>query len=259
MANECFRIVLVGTEYELNLGSVARVMKNFGFRELYLVSPQCDPKGFDAIKYSKHARDVLEGAKVVKTLSQATKGCKLAVGTTGVLYRHWDKTIRSPILLQDLKKKLTSNKEGRVALVFGSEGLGLCEEHVSQCDFLVTVPTSNEYPILNLSHAVAICLYELSTIRPRTFVPSGGEEKEALIDGFSLLVDRYKNVMRNPRKVKIAFRRMVGKSMLTDKECASILGVVRRAGSELSARGPVGGRKNRISQKPKSSSGGKSP
>jgi len=235
MANERFRIVLVGTEYELNLGSVARAMKNFGFTELYLLSPKCEPLGFDAIKYSKHARDVLEGAKVVKTLSQATRGCKFSVGTTGVLYRHWAETIRSPILLQDLKKKLSTLKEGKVALVFGSEGLGLSEEHISQCDFLITIPTSNEYPILNLSHSVAICLYELSTIRPRTFTPSGDREKEHLIAGFSLIVDRYKGVMRNPRKVKIAFRRMVGKSMLTDKECASILGVVRRAQSELSS------------------------
>ncbi|MFA4983291.1 MAG: RNA methyltransferase [Candidatus Micrarchaeia archaeon] len=235
MANERFRIVLVGTEYELNLGSVARAMKNFGFSELFLVSPKCEPLGFDSVKYSKHARDVLEGAKVVKTLSQATSGCKFAIGTTGVLYRHWAETIRSPILLSDLKKKLATLKEGKAAIVFGSEGLGLSEEHISQCDFLITIPASNRYPILNLSHAVAICLYELSAIRPRTFTPSGESEKEHLIAGFSMMVDRYKHVMRNPRKVKIAFRRMVGKSMLTDKECASILGVVRRAGSELAA------------------------
>lgn len=246
MANERFRIILVGTEYELNLGSVARAMKNFGFSELYLVSPKCDPAGFDAIKYSKHARDILEGAKTVKTLSQATRGCKFAIGTTGVLFRHWAETIRSPILLSDLKKKLAERKEGKVAIVFGGEGLGLSEKHISECDFLITIPTSNEYPVLNLSHAVAICLYELSAIRPRTFTPSGNKEKEHLVAGFSLLVDRYKKVMRNPRKVKIAFRRMVGKSMLTDKECASILGVVRRAERELSMHGSANGNKNRI-------------
>ena len=39
--------------------------------------------------------------------------------------------------------------------------------------------------------------------------------------------------MRNPRKVKVAFRRMVWKSLLTDKECASIMGVLRRAYREL--------------------------
>jgi len=36
--------------------------------------------------------------------------------------------------------------------------------------------------------------------------------------------------------VKVAFKRMVGRSMLSDKECASVLGVLRRAGKELGAQ-----------------------
>ena len=46
-------------------------------------------------------------------------------------------------------------------------------------------------------------------------------------------MDKFTLVMRNPAKVKIAFRRMAGKSMLSDKECVSILGVLRRANAKL--------------------------
>jgi tRNA/rRNA methyltransferase len=100
-----FRIVLVSPEYEQNLGAVARAMKNFGFSELFMVAPKCDPQGFDAIKFSKHAREVLESARICKTLAEATRGCKLSVGTTGVVFRHWHQTIRSPISLEAFAKK----------------------------------------------------------------------------------------------------------------------------------------------------------
>lgn len=232
-----FRVVLVEPEYEQNLGAVARAMKNFGFSELYLVNPRCDHLGFDAIKFSKHAREILGGAKVCATLSEATKGCKFSVGATGVLYRHWSETFRTPISVRALRAGLAAHKEGNIALVFGNEGIGLSEKDISACDIIATIPANKEYPILNLSHAVSIVLYELSDLPVLGFVPVGGEEKERLVESFSLLVERYAALMRNPRKVKIAFRRMVGKAMLTDKECAAVLGVVRRAVRELTDKG----------------------
>lgn len=237
MVQERFRVILVEPKYELNVGAVARAMKNFGFSDLAFVSPKCNPRGFDAIKYSKHARDLLESSRTFSTLSQAAKGCKFIVGTTGILYRHWNQTIRSPILLPDFAAKLQKQKEGKIGLIFGNEGVGLSEKHISGCDFLITIPTSGKYPVLNLSHAVAIVLYELSRLKPQTFTPSGEKEKEALIGAFSLLTGKFAKVMRNPKKVEVAFRRMVGKSMLTDKECASILGVIRRANREIEAHG----------------------
>jgi hypothetical protein len=37
------RVVLVRPEVAANVGSVARVMRNFGLRELVLVAPKADP------------------------------------------------------------------------------------------------------------------------------------------------------------------------------------------------------------------------
>jgi tRNA/rRNA methyltransferase len=233
MSQERFRIVLVEPEYEINLGSVARAMKNFGFSELVLVNPKCNRLGFDAIKYSKHARELLEEARVCRTTAQATKGCKFAVGTTGILYRHWNETFRTPITLRQLGAKIGKEREGKIALLFGNEGIGLSEKDISACDLLVTIPASDKYSVLNLSHAVAIVLYELSGLNLKAYEPAGEAEKEHLVKAFSLLVDRYSPVMRNPKKVKVAFRRMVGRALLSDKECASILGLLRRTGREL--------------------------
>jgi len=224
-----FRVVLVSPEYEMNVGAVARAMANFGASDLAIVAPKCDVRGFDAVMHSKHARGLLEKARVCKTLAQATRGCRLAVGTTGIIYRHWHTTIRSPISLEAFAKKAGGAKEGKIALVFGGEGVGLSEKDISSCDFLITIPAADTYPVLNLSHAVAIALYELSTYAPRAFVPAGENEKEALMRAFGMIVDRFAGELRNPRKVKVAFRRIIGKSMATDKECAAVLGVLRRA------------------------------
>jgi tRNA/rRNA methyltransferase len=233
LSSERFRIILVEPEYEINIGAVARAMKNFCFSDLAFVSPKCNPRGFDAIKYSKHARDLLESARTYQSLSQATRGCKFAVGTTGVLYRHWNETFRTPMSLRELKGKLKETNEGKIALVFGNEGIGLSEAHISACDLIITIPTSGAYPILNLSHAVAIVLYELSELNIGPFLPAGENEKERLVESFEFLVGRFAPIMRNPKKVKVAFRRMVGKAMLSDKECASILGVMRRTNREI--------------------------
>ncbi len=80
------RVVLVEPEHELNVGASARAMKNFGCQELWLVRPTCRI-GFEAVKFAKHSKDVLDNARTVKTLSAALKGVDFTVGTTGVVER----------------------------------------------------------------------------------------------------------------------------------------------------------------------------
>jgi len=54
-----------------------------------------------------------------------------------------------------------SGSGASVALVFGEEGKGLSTADLDACDFLVTLPTWEGYPIANLSHAVTALVYEL--------------------------------------------------------------------------------------------------
>jgi tRNA/rRNA methyltransferase len=76
------RIVLVEPAGPLNIGSVARVMKNMGLRHLVLVNPHCDPFGTQARQMAVHAADVLESAQQVPTLALALEGCFRAIATT---------------------------------------------------------------------------------------------------------------------------------------------------------------------------------
>ena len=51
------------------------------------------------------------------------------------------------------------------ALIFGSEGHGLTEELIGQCDALVQIPMSGAVDSLNVSMAVGLCLYEVNRQR----------------------------------------------------------------------------------------------
>ncbi len=231
-AQQAFRIVLVEPEYEINLGAACRAMANFGFSELVLVNPRCDPVGFDAVMHSKHAVDVLRKARTCGSLKQAVKGCKFVVGTTGVLRRH-KHTLRNPLTLPEFAKRKFA---GNIALLFGREGIGLSESEIDQCDALVTIPTDRHYPVMNLSHAIAVVLYAISGIKVNTISSAKEKEKEHLIKSFDLLVTRYSHEMRNPHKVRIAFRRVLGRAVVSDVEARCMMGVLRRAGRELGER-----------------------
>ena len=75
-------VVLVEPLYEINLGYVARAMKNFGFTELVLVDPKCTV-GDEARKYAMHGRDLLERVRIAGSLTEVLREVDLAVGTTG--------------------------------------------------------------------------------------------------------------------------------------------------------------------------------
>ncbi len=60
-------VVLVGPEYDMNVGMAARVMRNFGFSDLRIVGPKCGI-GPDAVKYSKHAVGLLRKARRFRAL-----------------------------------------------------------------------------------------------------------------------------------------------------------------------------------------------
>ncbi|WP_138504664.1 RNA methyltransferase [Nostoc sp. PA-18-2419] len=158
------RIVLVEPAGPINLGAIARVMKNFGLHYLVLVNPQCDPLSAEALKMAVHAKEILESAVVVATLPEALHGCVRAIATTGRI-RSWEIPLENPRtalpwLLEEPKKP--------AALIFGREDRGLSNEELNYAQRFVCIPTSQNYLSLNLATAVAICCYELSqSAQPR--------------------------------------------------------------------------------------------
>ncbi len=71
LALDRVRIILVEPAGALNVGSIARIMKNMGLYHLILVNPKCDSRSAEARQLAVHADDVLAAAKITETLPDA--------------------------------------------------------------------------------------------------------------------------------------------------------------------------------------------
>lgn len=150
------RIVLVEPNGPLNVGSIARVMKNMGLKHLVIVNPQCDPLSEPARVMAVHGIDVLEASQQVSSLPEALTGCQKAIATTART-RNLSTPFESPKTL--LPKLLQENLPS--ALIFGPEDRGLSNAELNYAQWFLRIPSNPEYPSLNLAQSVAVCAYEL--------------------------------------------------------------------------------------------------
>jgi tRNA/rRNA methyltransferase len=159
------RIVLIETAGARNLGSVARVMKNFGLSELWLVNPQCDRQGDEAMQMAVHAPEILENAKIVDSLPQALVDCQRAIATAGRIDKGEMKVTNPPQGLSWLSQVTTS------AIVFGAEDRGLSNAEIQHCQQVIRIPVNPDYPSLNLAQAVGICCYQWQLLQENIQYP----------------------------------------------------------------------------------------
>lgn len=176
------RIVLVEPAGPLNVGAIARVMKNMGLQHLVLVNPQCDPLSLEAQQMAVHAFDILQAAQVVETLPAALQGCTRAIATTA-RPRTLDIQLEQP---QDALPWLVSTPKQASALIFGPESRGLSNEEMYYAQRFIRIPSNPAYPSLNLAQAVAICCYELAkSVQLATTNETSGEIHSAIADDYA--------------------------------------------------------------------------
>jgi TrmH family RNA methyltransferase len=219
------RVVLVEPAFEGNVGSVCRTMKNFGFSDLVMVRP-CELGNFSKAMAS-HAQDLLAEATIVDTIEEALDGVNLTVGTTGKPGSSTREHIRMPCFSPSELKTMLEDKQGTVALLFGKEDHGLPNEVLEQCDIVLTIPTSDEYPVMNLSHAVTVVLYELSGITGGEFLLAGGEMMEILYQHVEQMLESVHHPEHKKDKTSIMIRRILGRAMISPREYFTLMGVLR--------------------------------
>lgn len=183
MPLEQVRIVLVEPAGPLNVGSIARIMKNMGLHQLVLVNPQCDRLSPEARQMAVHAIEVLESAQEVGTLPEALQGCQRTIATTGRSHTTLNIALEPPrTALPWLLANPTLNDASTAALIFGREDHGLTNEELNYAQRLVFIPTNSAYASLNLAQAVAICCYELHAYATtKTQLPNDAENFQSNI------------------------------------------------------------------------------
>lgn len=234
-------MVLVNSRNPLNIGAAARAMSNFGFFRLRVVHPY--PVAFREAKSAVDAEPVLTAAEEFGQLSGAIADCSLVVGTTAGARR----TLLEPLTtLEDaagvVQTQLRSGS--RVALLFGSEKVGLSNEDLSHCQLLLRIPTRADHPSMNLGQAVAVVLYELirqteAEAKNETAAPglATAGERERLIALLleALSIDGYPHRAREGT-VEEKLRRLVRHLTFTAPDLREWLSLLRQLLYKLRAR-----------------------
>lgn len=219
------RVVLVNPKFEGNIGAVAGSMANFGFRELVMVHP-CEI-GDEAYRRAKHGSNILDNAKIVETFEESLQDCYLVVGTSGIISERDKNYVRLPITPRELGERI-HDSDGKVALLFGREDMGLFQEELKRCDVLVSIPSNPDYPILNISHAATVVMYEIYQHRKKVYHPPVAEEDETrlMYEFFDDLLDAVEYPMHRRENTSIMFRRMIGRAVPSKWEFRTIMGVL---------------------------------
>lgn len=151
------QIILVETTHSGNIGSAARAMKTMGLSNLRLVAPKVEIDE-QAIALSAGAKDILENAVIFPTFDEAIADCQLVIGTSA-RQRHLQSTLIEPRACGELA--VARSQQGKVALIFGRERIGLTNEELLKCHYHLNVPTNLDYGSLNLAMAVQLISYEI--------------------------------------------------------------------------------------------------
>lgn len=154
--------VLVEPQVPENIGASARALKTMGFSQLRLVNTVNHRE--PAAGWVAHgSNDILDNAQVFACLAEAVADCQLVVGTSAKLRNGFRELITPKEL--NAQFGVQQNQLERVAIVFGREDRGLSNDELSFCHQVTSIPLINSYPSLNLSQAVMLYAYELSTLQ----------------------------------------------------------------------------------------------
>jgi tRNA/rRNA methyltransferase len=226
------KIILVEPAGSLNVGSIARVMKNFALHKLVLVNPQCDYLGEEAMRMAVHAKDVLFSAVSVATLPEALQGCLRAIATTAR-----DRDMNSPLQNpREVLPWLLEPSAQPAALIFGREDRGLSNEELNYAQKFMRIPTDDGYPSLNLASAVAISCYELAQSQQQkveTAVLNNEIAALEVVEGYyeqleSLLLSIGYLYPHTANRRMEKFRQLYNRAQLQTQEVAMLRGILRQ-------------------------------
>lgn len=226
------RLILVGTEGSVNLGFILRLAMNFDVNDIVLVNPR-DIDWEEVKRFAARASVLIERISYRGDLNDAYEAGEFRVCTSAIMSD--EDVLRQSITMSEYKRMLVE-REGRVALVFGRESTGLTREELMTCDAVLTIPTSSRYPSMNLSHAVAVVLYETYLALGRAY--SEPERRPILADrselmelerSFSKLVGLITKDERKRARLERIFRNVIYRGAPRKVEARGLAFVLRRA------------------------------
>lgn len=159
-------IILSRPDESRNVGAVCRAMANNNLKTLRIVGKKSDYDDEHVRRLAIHAAYIWENASFFNSITEAAEDCVVAAGTTRRKGKKRGKLLL-PEEFAELAGTITDSSQesdenkSKVAVVFGNERTGLEEDELDECTMGVTIPSSDDFGSLNLSHAVQIISYHL--------------------------------------------------------------------------------------------------
>ncbi|MGH9922643.1 MAG: TrmH family RNA methyltransferase, partial [Nitrososphaerales archaeon] len=153
----------------------------------------------------------------------------LIIGTTAIRSSDRSNVVRDSLDPSQLAQILVGVKQN-VCIILGRESTGLNNNELSACDVVVNIDTGTSYRTLNISHALAILLYEIKSnaFRKKKNLASV-HERELLID-YALKLAKVTGYRRHKTSLlAMALKRLLGRNMLTSKEAMLMVTLFRQA------------------------------
>ena len=232
--NYNLKVVLVEPNGPLNVGSIARLCSNFGVNELRIVSPQCKVFSLEVRKMALKGQSYIDNCKIFNTIPEAIFDCDLVLATCGRIDLSNDIECESP---EEISNWISSFVEiNNLGILFGREDRGLSNNELLFAHKIFNIKTSQNYPSLNLSHAVSIILYELNKCSTNNIkkdlqvfnLASSKEIYETFIELEEMLI-RTGYLLKHTSHSKISkFKKFILKAKTSNHEINVLRGIVHQ-------------------------------
>jgi TrmH family RNA methyltransferase len=240
--------ILVRPESLGNIGSIARILKNFGFSDLRLVGAPRTYKDAEARKMAVGAFDVLKASSIFTNLPEAINNLHCVIGTTSGHQRNQP----AQSLVEALESAPLSGPSANIGIIFGDERNGLRAEELDLCNIVATIPSDREFPSLNLAQAACVVAYELSRLLvgistepqsvqliDRLDLPSVGETDELFLQLATLLETVQFSRAYNKKQVLLELRHFYQRASPSKRESDLLRGILHKLNHVLSANAIV--------------------
>ena len=226
-------IILIEPETPGNIGAIARAMKNFDLKNLFLINPKCDHLSKEALDRATHAKEILKNARIEQF--SYLKQFDYLIATTAKLGTDYN-IPRSPITPEQLAEKLAkiNLKNLSIGILIGREGSGLKNKEILAADFIVTIPSSKSYPTLNAAHAATIIFYEIFQKIGKEkvnehIITATKIEKEIILKKVGNILNKMEFSTEEKKETqRRIWKRILGKSFMTKREAYALLGFLRK-------------------------------
>ncbi len=227
-------VLLVEPQLAENIGSVARVMANFGLDDLRLVRPRKGWPQTRAWATASGADWVLEGVRVFEDTAEALADLQLIYAATA-RPRETQQPVHTPRAAAG-ELHAAAGQGLATGVMFGGERAGLQTPEIALAHAILTIPIDPRHQSLNLAQAVAVTAYEWRTrvldAPPPTFregpPPADAAQMQGLFDhleaellagGFFHPPEKTPTMVRN---LRVALNR----ARFSEQEVATFRGVI---------------------------------